>query len=1663
MKGLIGILIFFFSLPLLAQPYGNEWINYNQSYYKIPIAEEGIYRISYQSLINSGVPINTFNPQSLQLFARGEEIPIYVEGEQDGVFNPNDFIEFYARPNDGWLDSVFYKGRSNQPNPYYSLINDTIHYFLSWNNSGQSVRRLQIENATDFGNYFPAAFIWKESISVYSNVYYDGEILPSQATDPEYVASEGYMSNVLRLGDSRVLGIATPNRYSAGPFVDFEMKIVGQSNWSGQNNGDHHIEVQVGNQTVSRIFEGYSSVDLNLSFSPSEIIGGNNLVRLRSIDDRNSGVDRTAVPYMKITYPHTMSFSNAESSSFMVDDHSIQSKQYLEILFFRGGNQPVLYDLTNGKRILVIQGTNDYKTLIPNGGGRKRCFISSSSAIKNVSNLKAVGVNGRFTNYLSQVVDTTFLIVTQNSLINEASRYAAYRRSTAKGALVVKVGELYDQFGFGVEKNPLSIRNFVEHAVDLAPFPISHLFLVGKSVSAKAHRNNATAYAENLVPTFGNPAADNLLTSGLNQSGLAPLVPQGRLSALNNADISAYLTKVIAYENTPDAAWRKRALHFAGGKRALEANQLESYLNGFALDYQAPPKGGEVKTFRKSSSAPFQTSLSDSIRTLINNGVGLMTFFGHASATGNFDITIDSPDQLSNLGKYPFVLANSCYAGNYHQAGIRSTAEDYVLEPNKGAIGFIANGNLGLANTLNDYSGTFYEHFCRKGYGKSMAENMLEAVKELDDNNMYPSLKGICLEMSLQGDPSIAMFAPQLPDYSTSIEQLSILPAELTTDLDSFTIAINILNKGKAIADSLSLELRHDFPAAQSVDSIYFYRIKPVYFEERLEIRLPISIQQNVGNNQFTLLLDPLNEVAELSETNNRLDFDVLVRSGEIIPVSPSKFSIVGEQGVTLKASTAFAFEGEKQYRFELDTNGFFNSPFKQVYELSSIGGVVEWSPNVLSNMPDSAVYFWRVSPVVTNPADYKWRASSFQYINQQSGWSQDHFDQYLNNPNVFIEANSTQKEFSYTAGARELRVTNLGNPQNQKDHLDILYAIDADIRERGACRIIKGFLVAVLDSLTLDAWQTPYNGQFPQNDFGQANVDNWCSPFRERSESYFLFRSDSLSEMRAMRDMILNRVPDGHYIVIYNWLPLAYSQIRNQDSTVLKAIETLGSTEISNLQDNYPFIFTVKKGDISSVQELAGDSANARITLRRDIPVSAVFGEYRSPLIGPSLDWKKLSYHFRPQETNSADSLIVVLLGVDENGNENLLFRSNRSFMDTAIANIADASQYPNLRLKAATYDEQNRTAPQLLRWELSHREVPDLALNPQRFFSISSDTLQAGEKLRFTVAITNLGSSLLDSFTVDLSILNNNNQLSQLKQEKIAALPADSSMRYTAEVNTKNLSGLQTLIIELNSKRDLLELNYFNNQGEFNFFVTQDRLNPLLDVTFDGKRIINREIVSAEPEIRIRLDDENQFLAIDDTSSVRLFIRDPQGQESLLNYQNSAELLQFIPASLPDNQAQVVYRPSFKQDGIYQLRVQAFDKSGNATAQDDFVVEFEVITKSSVTHLLNYPNPFSTSTRFVFTLTGSKVPDQIQIQIMTVTGKVVKEIDQYELGPIRIGNNISTYAWDGKDEFGDQLANGVYLYRVKMRINGVDVERRESAVDDFFKEDFGKMYLLR
>jgi flagellar hook assembly protein FlgD len=302
---------------------------------------------------------------------------------------------------------------------------------------------------------------------------------------------------------------------------------------------------------------------------------------------------------------------------------------------------------------------------------------------------------------------------------------------------------------------------------------------------------------------------------------------------------------------------------------------------------------------------------------------------------------------------------------------------------------------------------------------------------------------------------------------------------------------------------------------------------------------------------------------------------------------------------------------------------------------------------------------------------------------------------------------------------------------------------------------------------------------------------------------------------------------------------------------------------------------------------------------------------------------------------------------------------------------------------------------------------------------------------------------------------------------------------VRIIYEVDTKDFPGLNILFLEFNPGFDQPEQYHFNNFIFKNVYVRPDLKNPLLDVTFDGIHILNRDIVSSKPNIVIKLKDEAKFMLLNDTSLTSVQVRYPDQNNTLKTFNFNTDTVRFIPAaSASDNTATVEFRPYFPQildangqplnpnGDEYELIVKGKDRSGNKAGNLEYRVTFKVIDKPMISNLLNYPNPFTTSTAFVFTLTGSEIPTNMKIQILTVTGKIVREITRDELGPIHIGRNITEFKWDGTDQYGQKLANGVYLYRVVTSLNGKNLEKYKATgdnTDKFFNNGYGKMYLMR
>ena len=1630
------IILCFVAYLCYSQQYGNEWINYNQKYFKVPIYKTGLHRISRQALVAAGFPINNIHPKNIQMFAKGKELCIYVHGEDDGIFNNTDYIEFYAEANDGWYDSLLYKYPEKIANPYYSLFNDTINYFLTWNQSQNNCRAI-FELDTNFSQYQSAthSFCYVEKLIVKSDYYYYGDI------GCWYNRAEGWSSYFADINQPISISISTPN-YAAVSLPSYiSFLSLSASNASFTSGGNHHLGFYVNNSLIfDTIFIGLQNIEKHLTYHLP--LSSTTSFVLAPINDLNLVTDKLALSYIKLRYPHQMLF-NASKYKFFLENHPSSNKSLIEI------QQPssakvILWDITNNRKIYTKYETGVHKALIPNGQiSNKHIYYCVEDSI-----IYANVLPGKiYTNYLENAQNADYIIITHPSLNSSVAQYANYRNQTGYQTLITDVTQLYEQFSYGINKHPLGIKNFIRLLYNQYGEKIKHILIIGKGIRNEMYRKNISMYSQNLVPTYGTPPSDQYFTSNI-QNRL-PLYSIGRIAATSNNDVILYLNKVIQYETSEPANWQKRILHFGGGLNTSEQQMIETFLISLENIIEDTLYGGFVQTFLKTTSLPIQITVSDSIRHLINDGCSILNFFGHGTS-GGFDQNIDEPSTYNNQGRYPLLFANTCLSGDIYLPDYKRIAERWVLIPDKGAIAFLASTDLGIASQLYVYSQEFYKQITYKNFAKPIGHCIKETIKEvISQNGWGPYIENTCYDYALHGDPAIKMHVKDLPDLTIHSSDIQFFPSNITNDIDTFELSVVVTNYGKAFISPYVVEVKRTFTNGQQA-TISKIRQKCLY-KDTVVFRIPVDFVNGSGNNQFCVIADALGWIEEYNENNNKVCVNKFISVSDIIPIYPYEFAIYPNDSVTLIASTGYPFLPSLNYIFEIDTTDLFNSPFKKVGYVSQLGGIVAWKPPIM--LVDCTVYYWRVALNSNTP---NWKESSFIYIPSKTGWSQAHFFQFKKNRYRFINYNRSTRTFEFITTPKELHCQTMGVGA-ASSYFDYFYNLD-NIIERSSCSPNSAILAVVIDPLTIEPWTSD------KANYGHVNYPV-CPP-KLRSDYYFTFFSTSQG-LNSLNTFLKDSVPNGHYILLYNFI---YGNFQQWPEILYQTLESMGAVQIRAVPNDGAYIFFAKKGDFSSVIEKIGDN-NDTLILDIEIPVNYFNGHIFSTLIGPSSNWKTLHWLPKSNEQPTKDYEYISLTAYKANFDSvQVIPVMTKDTLDLYnLQDYADASIYPYLRLTFYTHDDSLKTPTQLKRWQITFDGVPETAISPNLGYYFYKDTLQEGETIKFAVATKNISPYDMDSLLVRYWIYDKNNNIVPLAIKRLRKHPANDLLIDTIKFSTKGLPGLNYLWYEVNCVNptfgtyDQLEQYHFNNYAVKSFYVQTDKINPLLDVTFDGVRILDGDIVSARPNIVIQLKDENKFLVLNDTSIFAIYLTDLKTNiEKRIYFNNSENPLLFYPAQLPHNICKVEYKPVLN-DGTYMLRIQAKDMSNNISGYYDYTITFRVVNKQAISNVLNYPNPFSTSTRFVFTLTGYEVPDDIRVEIYTISGRLVRTIRKDELGHIHIGRNITQYVWDGTDDYGDKLANGVYFYRVVARHKGKAVEHIETEVDKYFKEGFGKMYILR
>ncbi|WP_346237997.1 C25 family cysteine peptidase [Niabella insulamsoli] len=1693
MKKLLSFIVFIFLTAVaFSQQFNNEWIDYSKTYYKFKVGATGLYRIPQTTLAASGLA--NADAAHFQLWRNGVEIPVYTSNPT-GALAPGGYIEFWGEANDGKADQALYRDLNDQINDSKSLFTDTAAYFLTVNPTGNNKRLNATANIIPVGVGAEPYFMYTTGIYPNESIHlgpYVGKISEA-AISASYEVGEGWTSNEISENQTRTFTQTSlfPFTGSGAPQMQLKLNLVGNSPNS------RTVNVALNNTAVfNTSLNGFDYAKLTAQAPVSHLTGATENITFTNVATTSN--NRIKIGRLDITYPRIFNFGGASSFPFELSASSLG--KYLEISNFNYSGTPLLYDLTNGRRYEANTGTPSVVKIYvqPSVTNARLVLVNTTAAnIKIVSGLET----RNFIDYAAAANQGDYLMITHENILTGSGgtqpveAYRAYRSSAAGGgynAKVYMIDQLIDQFAFGIKYHPLSVRNFLRFARSRFSSAPKSAFLLGhglKYVSARANESSLTTQRLNLVPTFGTPASDVLLAA--EGSSSQPLTPIGRISVINGDELSLYLEKIKEYEQhlTPSPSvgaslWKKNVIHMVGANDQALINELYGALNTDKTHIIDTFYGANVTDFVKSSTPGSDQTTSERLKSRLNTGINLLTYFGHSSSeTLAFDL--ENPLNYSNAGKYPVFHMMGCNVGdifilNDNRLSTYNTiSEKYLFAKGRGSVAMMAGTSVGYVFPLRQYNTTLYKQLTNESYGYTLGAIMNNTIRAFysqvgGESSLFHRAQAE--EYTLNGDPGIRLYQFDKPDYAIEEPMVTISPNIVSVAEPAFTLKAKIANLGRAINDSMIVEIKRTYPDL-SVEVVVRDTISGIRYLDSLTYHFPISPLRDHGANKFTITIDPENKINELSKSNNSVVKELFIFEDNISTVFPFDYAIVNKLPVTFIASTGDPFATTKNYTIEIDSVLDFNSPFKYTQTKSSKGGVIAFEST--QTFRDSTVYYWRVglTPTESTPESL-WSTASFTYMPTNNlGFSESHADQFERARPDGVNFEQQTRTFTFDSLQGIISITNsIYTTNNQIGARDIALYIGDILAQGGFSGPAtpnanqNSIRFYVINNKSLDLLKNTVSGNLGQ--YGSYPPVEWKPGYT--ITGFFQFDiSNANGRANVMRFM--DSIPSGYYVGLTSnqWTPTILPSVWQADTAVFgknnslyHKLKSIGLTGIDEVKSEVPYIFFYQKNNSVPLAQVVGNSITDKLKISLKLPVLGTKGKLTSPLFQKYLSVDKMVWDGYSLETPSTDKTSFSVIGVDKNGTESRLIENIPSSQKTLDLSQLNASEFSGIRLQMETEDETNRTPYQIKYWRLYGTPVPEGAIAPNLYFS-SKDTLEAGEPFNLGVAFKNVSDQPFDSLKIKLTVRDKNNIEKTIPINNVKPLIAGDTVKLDVPIPTQALAGNNLAYLEFNRDNDQPEQHSFNNFIYKNFYVRGDSLGPNMDVTFDGLHILNRDIVSSKPDIQIKLTDDAKYLLLNNSDLIKVQLRHPDGL--LRDYQFNNDTLIFTPAGQGANEANtasVSFKPHLLADGEYELIVSAEDESGNRAGSMDYRINFQVLNKPMISNLLNYPNPFTTSTAFVFTLTGSEIPQNIRIQILTITGKIVREITKSELGPLRIGRNITEFKWDGTDQYGQKLANGVYLYRVLTNLNGKSLDKYRSSDDNtdrYFNKGYGKMVLIR
>lgn len=1538
----------------LDSPKTDAWIDYNSEYLKIGVNKDGVYRINYDDIFSKGINISSIDPRTFKLIMKGTEIPIYIKDEGNGRFDLTDFIEFAGQRNMGGN----YRETSKSGETYKEYVNrysDTTIYWLTWNGSYGKRANSQQNN---FGSVPDTLKYYSEIIHIENNNWFDFSMSDAvQREMPFWSENKTWNEGNLGVG-TRTKVFSLKDIYPNKPVKVFT-KLQDYASNIDQN--AHLLAISLNNAAKqdSGYINRYQQKVLQGIYNSNILNSGNNSLNVFSIAT-NANPNLCIVDWYELEYPRYLKAIN-DSLNFQFPFLAGSSLKGIYLSNVTNSKNYSLWKV--GKSIIRYNSKPANNSIVISDTLRNddRFFlIDSAKTLRPKIYYKKVFVNLR-----NQSNSADYIAITHKKFIRNIFKYTTFiSQSYNVKTRVIDVDNIYDEFAYGFFQ-PEAIRDFLitTHTNWQAPFP-NYVFLIGGATYD--YLGNKTKFqgvplVVNYVPAFGSPVSDTWFVIWDTTGAYIPQMNIGRLPVSKNEELLWYMQKHQQYIKQNNSAWNKRYLFFSGGT-GNDQNQIDILrnTNNYIINnYVIPqPIGGISTHFYKTinPTTNYGPYTTKQIQTVLDSGGVFISYLGH-SGTQTWDNSITDPTQLRNkVDHFPLITDFGCSTAKFAEPDVVSFSQLFVESPAGQAIAYIGNSSLGFTSTSFTFPQIFYKKILVDSVYTIGEAHHLAKLDLINNFGSASVYKLFCLTNTLIGDPIVKLPIPAKPNIAVTPDGIKYQTNSIIESDDSLKVFIKYFNYGKVEKDTFTIAINSSYNKIRTFQKLIRKQI-PMFIDS-LIVSVPIKNQP--GQHSIQIILDNDNRLSELSKNDNTVETNFFVSSSSIKIMQRYSVESKLANPITLINPVSNPFSGS--FLLEVSTNKYFSD----IYNLQ--------------------VNFDTVKTKVTLPD---------RFINKRM-WLRSR----INSSSNYNDA------LPFISGQI--------NSYNLSDSLGFSTVEKKDLKQVGRELILDDKIIHI-DVLSAgfndgNTALIQINDQnlIPENTLGGHHIvllEDSTYKFVQYKRFFILGDQSAVQNYIIFLDTLSSK-----YLVVF-----AVSDEGSVSSTTLRdKLKLFGSKFIDNLSFRGSWAMIGKKGaKKGSVPESYSQAFNGRIQVDTTIVTRFSSGSFTTSKIGPSSNWKNLTLI---DSIPSGSSLNYRLLGMI---NEDSVDTLTNLQLENRVANLSsiDAKKYPYIKIKCDFTAPIKVTSPVIKSIEVTYKNPAELATNYQ-VVSTPKDSVEQGENINISFYVYNVGESRAENFKVNVELIKKDNSHEKIFETTVDSLGAGQKKLFNVLYNTANISGSIQLNINIDPENKILELYKDNNLYSVSVCVKPNTMPASVKLTFDGNDIINGDFVSANPNIRIELNDQS-LVPITDTTAVQMFLNNKRIyfiNNLNLNYSFSVSNPKFV----------VYYKPTL-ESGSYIFKVIGKNATGQVIDSAGVTRKFEVQKDLQLLDVYNYPNPFKDETFFTFKLT--QLPDELKIKIFTLVGRMVKE---FNLTSAELKYDFNKIYWDGRDTDGDLVANGVYLYKI-------------------------------